>query len=139
MRRHRQFLSFAAVGAAGFVVDASTLWLAQAAGAGPLLGRGISYLAAATFTWNCNRKITFVDATPNPALQWLRFLAANAVGGAVNYAVYAALILGVGFFGVHPTLAVAAGSLSGLVLNFVLSRKYVFRRPPRVEEAGVSC
>lgn len=137
MRRHRQFLSFAAVGAAGFVVDASTLWLALAGGAGPLMGRVSSYLTAATFTWACNRIYTFLDATPNLALQWLRFLAANAVGGSVNYAVYAALVLRVGFFGVHPTLAVAAGSLSAPMLNFVLSSKYVFRQSPRLEKLGL--
>jgi putative flippase GtrA len=133
VRASRQFLTFAAVGAAGFVVDVGTLWLAMTAGAGPLGGRGMSYLTAATFTWMCNRTFTFLDKSPNLLVQWLRFLAANAVGGAVNYAVYAILVLRIAAFGTHPTLAVGVGSLAGLGVNFMLSKRYVFRRPASVE------
>lgn len=123
-----QFLRFAAVGAAGFLVDAGALWLAMQAGAGPLGGRALSYLAAATFTWALNRRLTFREAGAGGALaQWARFLAVNAVGGAVNYAVFAALVLAGGAFAAHPTLAVAAGSASGLVFNFAFSKRLVFR------------
>lgn len=125
-----QFLRFAAVGAAGFLVDAGALWLAMRAGAGPLAGRALSYLAAATFTWALNRRVTFRDAGAEAGgalAQWARFLAVNAVGGAVNYAVFAALVLAGGAFAAHPTLAVAAGSASGLVFNFAFSKRLVFR------------
>ena len=60
--------------------------------------------------------------------QWARFVAVNAFGGAVNYAVYAALIASGDPFTAHPALAVAAGSLSGLFFNFTASKKLVFRR-----------
>lgn len=132
MSTRGQFLRFAAVGAAGFLVDAGALWLAMRAGAGPLGGRALSYLAAATFTWALNRRLTFRDAGGDAGAggalaQWARFLAVNAVGGAVNYAVFAALVLAGGAFAAHPTLAVAAGSASGLVFNFAFSKRLVFR------------
>ena len=36
-------------------------------------------------------RVAGIDHRP-PAVQWLRFLGANALGGAVNYGVYAALV-----------------------------------------------
>jgi putative flippase GtrA len=122
-----QFLRFAGVGAAGFLVDAGTLWLAMQAGAGPLTGRLASYLAAATFTWALNRRLTFRDRSAGLLAQWARFLAVNAVGGGVNYAVYAALVLSGGIFALHPTIAVGAGSIAGLAFNFGFSKRLVFR------------
>ncbi|MGH8328291.1 MAG: GtrA family protein, partial [Steroidobacteraceae bacterium] len=57
-----QFVRFGLVGVCGFVVDVTVLYLALALlGVGPYVGRGISYLAAASFTWYLNRRITFAD------------------------------------------------------------------------------
>ena len=58
---------------------------------------------------------------------WGLFLAVNLVGFACNYGTYAALISGVPMMRDLPVLAVAAGSLAGMVGNFLLSRRYVFR------------
>jgi putative flippase GtrA len=60
--------------------------------------------------------------------QWGRFLAANALGGVVNYAVYAVLVTLVPVVAAYPVLGVAAGSLAGLVFNFTASKKWVFRK-----------
>lgn len=102
--------------------------------AGLLWGRAGSFLAAATTTWALNRRYTFSDLTPTtgPAAagrQWLRFLAANGVGGAINFGVYTALVLGSRLCREQPALAVAAGSLAGLAFNFAASRHWVFRYP----------
>jgi putative flippase GtrA len=122
-----QFLRFAAVGVAGFVVDAAALYAALALGAGLYSGRIVSYLAAATATWALNRHYTFREGrTDRPALEWIRFLAANSVGGAVNYGTYAAMVTLLPFVAAHPWLGVAAGSFAGLVVNFTLSRRLVF-------------
>lgn len=123
----RQFPRFALVGAAGFVVDTTALYAALALGAGLYVGRLISYLAAATATWALNRHYTFRESrTDRPALEWIRFLAANSVGGAVNYGTYAAMVTLLPFVAAHPWLGVAAGSFAGLIVNFTLSRKLVF-------------
>jgi putative flippase GtrA len=58
----------------------------------------------------------------------LRYLAANAIGGLANYATYALLVATVEPVRRWPVLAVAAGSVAGLLLNFFLSRRFVFGR-----------
>lgn len=129
----KQFLRFGVVGAAGFVVDAGTLWAVRLLwGLDPYSARVLSYLAAATATWALNRRYTFVGADRRGALgQWLRFLFANLGGGAVNYLTYALLISSTSLpdlpAGLGLTVAVGAGSLAGLLVNFVASRQLVFK------------
>jgi putative flippase GtrA len=59
--------------------------------------------------------------------EWLRFLAANAVGGLVNVGLYSVLVR----FAPPPlndlTVALVLGVLLGLVFNFTLSKKLVFK------------
>jgi putative flippase GtrA len=123
-----QFVRFAAVGAAGFAVDAAVLTAAMAlAGLGPYAGRVVSFLCAATFTWAANRAFTFAGADPaRPARQWLRFVVANALGAAVNYGTYALLVATVAAVRELPVAGVAAGSIAGLAFNFAASRRWVF-------------
>lgn len=121
-------MRFAVVGAAGFVVDTSALYAAMYLfGTGPYIGRAFSYLSAATFTWALNRRFTFVThKNGNAVHEWMKFLAANLAGGIVNYAVYAVLIASSTFVATWPVLGVAMGSISGLVVNFLLSKRFVF-------------
>lgn len=122
-----ELLRFGVVGVAGFVVDAATLTAAIALGLGPWFGRVLSYLAAATTTYALNRAWTFRGAARGrPVRQWALFLAVNLVGFAFNYGTYATLLASVPLVAAHPVLGVAAGSLAGLVGNFVLSRRFVF-------------
>jgi putative flippase GtrA len=125
-----QFLRFGIVGTVGFLVDSAILVLSMALlGAGPYLGRVVSYLGAATTTWALNRTFTFRGRHHGPAhRQWARFLAVNAVGGTVNYATYALLVATSATAAAHPVLGVAAGSIAGLVFNFAGSRLLVFRQ-----------
>jgi putative flippase GtrA len=120
---------FTLVGAAGFFVDAAALMLATGSfGLGLYSGRVFSYLCAATFTWICNRRFTFAERTGPPLVQWFRFLGANAIGGAVNYGVYAAIVTFSAVGAEWPVIGVAAGSVAGLVFNFTISKFWVFRR-----------
>lgn len=126
----QQLLRFTLVGAAGFLVDAGALMLAtMGLGLGLYSGRVFSYLCAATFTWICNRRFTFTSGEQdNRFIQWLRFLGANAIGGAVNYGVYAALVTFTAAGAAWPVIGVAAGSLAGLAFNFAASKFWVFKR-----------
>lgn len=125
----RQFLSFALIGAAAFFIDAGVLTIAhRTLGLGLYGGRVISFLCAATFTWSLNRRYTFRESARGPrVLEWLRFLGTNSFGGAINFSVYAALVACVPVTASLPVIAVAAGSVAGLVVNFSLSRALVFR------------
>jgi putative flippase GtrA len=123
-----QFLRFSTVGAAGFLVDTAVLYLlVYGAGIGPLLARIPSFLAASACTWLANRSWTYRGPHPGSmAGQWARFVGVNALGGGVNYAVYAVMVLHQPF-ALHPVLAVAAGSIAGLAFNFSASRRFVFK------------
>jgi putative flippase GtrA len=106
-----RFFRFALVGCAGYCVDVAALYFAiYGLGAGLYWGRIFSYLCASSSTW---------------------YMVLNGVGGVVNYTTYT-IYLHYGFsfagisFAATPAVAVALGSLSGLGVNYILSRKLVF-------------
>ncbi|MEI6556814.1 MAG: GtrA family protein [Rhodospirillaceae bacterium] len=124
-----QFGKFGLVGIAGLGVDVAVLALMMTgAGFGPYSGRGVSFLVSATATWALNRSFTFRGNHEGGVLrQWAKFIAANSLGGAINYLTYAALIAGTATVAAHPFLGVAAGSIAGMFFNFAASKKLVFR------------
>lgn len=124
-----EFIKFSIIGTLGFVVDATVLHvLLAASGLGLYASRLVSFLIAATTTWFLNRNFTFHGGSKaNARRQWGRFVLVNGMGGAVNYGVYAALVANSESFASYPVMAVAIGSISGLLINFTASRQLVFR------------
>lgn len=128
-----RFLRFLIVGGFGFLVAEATLWLARhELGAGDSLAWLISFLCAATFTWWGNRNLTFADRKAQGAAAMLteygKFLAANALGGAVNFAVFTAVLRFMPAPANDPAIALACGVLAGLVFNFTVSKLVVFTK-----------
>lgn len=122
-----QFGRFGVVGTVGFVVDTAVLYAGLALGLGLYGGRAVSYLAAASATFALNRAWTFRGQGEGPvARQWALFVVLNLVGFAFNYGTYAALVATVALVAQHPVIGVAAGSLAGMMGNFLLSRRFVF-------------
>jgi putative flippase GtrA len=122
-----QFLKFGVVGTLGFVVDTLVVYaLRYRLG---LLGAGlVSFLVAATANWLMNRLWTFRGQGTLPVhREWARYMATNAIGFVLNRGTYALLVIFVAICAEQPVLAVAAGSLAGMGVNFVLSRRLVFR------------
>ena len=133
--RDSQFLRFAVVGGTGFFVNEAVLFAAiRFLRAGPHTGWIVAFLVTVTYTWWGNRKLTFrSDAARGGravALEWARFVMANALGALVNYAIYEALITFAGAPLNSPYIALACGTLAGLLFNFTLSKRLVFRAPP---------
>ena len=130
-----RFARFGAVGAAGFVVDEAVLTLAHYAfGLDPYLARAISIFCAMTFTWWGNRTLTFAEHAASGgaaelAGEWVKFVLANAVGAAVNYGTYTLLVTFAPHPLGHPLVATAIGVGVGLVFNFTLSKRFVFKAP----------
>jgi putative flippase GtrA len=121
-------MKFSLVGTIGFVVDATVLYLGLGLGLGLRLGRILSYLAAVTTTWALNRRYTFADAhRRKPLPQWLRFASTQLAGAALNLGTYYMLIDSSALVRQAPVIGVAAGSLAGLVINYLVARRYVFR------------
>jgi putative flippase GtrA len=126
----RQSLAFAAVGTVGFAVDAGMLTLLTSAlGWGHYEGRALSFAAAVVVTWWLNRSWTFRARRPGRSLplEFLAYLGTQSVGSLVNLAAYAALVEGSDLFARTPALAVAAGSLLAMIVNFLSARLLVFR------------
>jgi len=133
--RDSRFLRFAVVGGAGFFVNEATLfvalnWLMLGRYSAPIF----SFLCTVTFTWWGNRLLTFTDHARDAGgmvWEWASFVAANSVGLAVNYAIYSAVITFAPAPMNSPYIALAFGTLAGLIFNFMLSARFVFRRPSR--------
>ena len=131
----KQFQRFLVVGALGFFVDYSVLFLmVNVAGCGALTGRVLSFIVAATVTWKANRQFTFASEDKSTVIpgaaarQWLRYLSTTAIGGAINIGVYQMWLAMNDHGNVNLFLAVVAGSAVALLVNFTLSKYVVFRR-----------
>ncbi|MBU0504745.1 MAG: glycosyltransferase family 2 protein [bacterium] len=123
-----QFFLFCLVGTTGLVVDMGTMFVGYG-----LIGlsfrymRFLAFLLAATSNYQLNRMITFeVKKGQHWLKQWVGFLAASAIGFVGNWLVSVTLYDKTIFFHDHYLLAVIAGVMAGVVLNFFLSKFAVF-------------
>lgn len=133
MRRdalHR-FMRFLGVGALGFGVDIGTFALAlHVAGLDPALARPLAFAVSVVFTWALNRRFTFApQASAKKGRELLLYVVSSLTAGAVNLSVYFAITRMLGTAMPLPYLALAAGVGAGLVVNFLLYSRVVFRRP----------
>lgn len=127
------YLRFALVGGCGFLVDETILAvLHYLLGLDRYSSRAISIFCAATFTWWGNRNLTFAEHATRGAArellrEWFKFMLANGVGAVVNYSTYTLFVTFAPEPLSNPLLATVAGVAVGLVLNFTLSKRFVFR------------
>ena len=124
----RKFLLFAIAGGAGFVVDTAVLYLLK--GALGLYGaRVVSFLCAVATTWLINRSVAFRGQSADLPIwrEFLHYLAAMILGGAVNYAIYAALVATLPLVAEQPGARRRRGRSGGMFVNFLLADKLVFK------------
>jgi putative flippase GtrA len=123
----KQFIRFGIVGGIGFVLDTATVYaLRHPLG---LYGAGlVAYVVAASGNWLLNRIWTFRGQGSAPVhRQWAMFMIANLAGFVLNRGTYAVLVTVVAAAAEQPVIATAAGAVAGLLVNFNLSRRLVFR------------
>lgn len=130
-------LRFGLTGIVGFVVDAGVLHLiVMLWGTNLYLARGCSFTCAATTTWLLNRVFTF-SASQRSAqglfTEWTAYFIASLGGGGVNYLAFAIAVRLSPLLHRFPTTAVAIGTLTGMVFNFVMYARWVFRARPGKE------
>ncbi len=126
------FMRFGMVGVVGFTVDTLVLAFNTEVLAFPfLLARAISIFVAMGCTYLGNRNLTFAARRAHgaPAIlrEWLTFVAANSFGAVVNYSVSVMVV-----YLMPPPLnnqyvGLVCGVAVGMVLNFTLSSRLVFR------------
>ena len=124
----KQLAMFCIGGVIGFIVDAGILQLLVVGLAWDRYsGRLISFLCAATATWIFNRHYTFRGPRKHSLLfEWMRYVFAMSWGFACNYSAYWVCVYFFNFDGPWLILAVAAGSVAGLGVNYMASRHWVF-------------
>ncbi|MCG7588461.1 GtrA family protein, partial [Photobacterium sp. OFAV2-7] len=122
----------------GFIVDVSAMTLLSVV-LQVIPARAGAFWVAASFTWWCNRQFTFKEANKSaPLRQWFRFLLTACVGFIPNWGCYWALIRWVddawitqlvGESGLYfwPLVAMIPGILLGMVVNFSLASRWVYR------------
>jgi putative flippase GtrA len=130
--RESRFLRFALIGGIGFFVNEAALYLAiHVLGSNAYAAGVVAFLITVTFTWFGNRILTFAGeaahGTGGIVAEWAKFVAANALGFAANYIVYASLLRFAPAPVNSPYIALAFGTLAGLIFNFTLSKRFVFR------------
>ncbi|MGH8213411.1 MAG: GtrA family protein [Rhodanobacteraceae bacterium] len=134
----KQLAWFGIGGFIGFLVDAGIVQLlVSKADANPYIARLFSFLCAATATWLFNRRFTFGDRGGHGLYgEWVRYMMAMSLGFVLNYSTYALVVFYSSFIHQWPSIAVAAGSLPGSLVNFTTARQWVFphrRKHPRAE------
>lgn len=125
-----RIIRFGIVGTAGFVVNEAALWVMLSIfHLDRYMAQIPAFFIAVTFTWWGNRELTFKEHAAQSSLlrEWAKFVVANGLGAIANYALYVGLLR----FGPSPLnvpyLALAAGTLLGLVFNFTMSKRFVFQ------------
>jgi len=123
----RQMARFGVVGVTQGGIDTAVVYATRAA-IGLYAAGVLAFFVAATPGWALNRAWTFRGRGGGPAHRQLAaFLTANALGFLLNRGIYATLVTVSPFCARNPVVAIAAGSVAGL-LNFALSRQVVFPR-----------
>lgn len=121
----RHYGGFVAAGIIALGVDAVVLTaLTEVFGLSPFVARVFSISVAMVTSWLINRRITFSVAAPPTLAEFARFAAVSWGAQAVNYGVFAAVLI------VWPTtapvVALAAGSLVAMFVSYTGFRFGVF-------------
>lgn len=124
-----RFIRFGVVGTIGFGVDYTVVHTAHFGFGVGLVPAGLmSFFVAATVNWFLNRIWTFRGrSTGRLHHEWMRYLATNGIGFVLNRGTYIALVITSPLCVAHPVIALAAGSVAGLGVNFVMSSRIVYR------------
>lgn len=130
MNAKRSLLWFGIVGAAGLVVDVTVL-MALREVLGVYGARLASFVVAATFTWACNRRLTFSHRSVAMGLwdEYARYIGLMLGGGLVNYAIYSLLAWQLAKTPLWLASYVAAGSLAGMAVNYLGASRWLYRHP----------
>ena len=119
---------FCIVGASGVLVNLAVFLAAVRLGASLLPASVLAFAVAASTNFFLNRAWTFngVPAGSGRAVQWAKFIGGSVAGLGANLVVLWALtdLPGKGYI-----LAQLAGVGAGTLLNFQLSRSFVFAGP----------
>ncbi|MCB1510230.1 MAG: GtrA family protein [Hyphomicrobiaceae bacterium] len=126
MKTLRHYGGFVLGGVMALITDAAVVEaLRHAFGVDPLVGRFPAIAAAMAVSWLINRTITFAAKSPPSLREFAKFAAVAWTAQAVNYAVFAAIL--VVLPGTSPVAAIVAASLVAMFVSYAGFRFGVFR------------
>lgn len=121
-----RLLRFAFVGGAGFLVDAGVLAaLHHGAGLDPFVARLVSVSLAVLTTWRLNRALTFGASSGSQMREGVRYGSVAALSAAMNYIVYALILMARPAF--PPVAALAGGTLAAMALSYAGYSRFAFK------------
>lgn len=116
---------FIASGLIAFLVDALMLWLlTRFGGLDPYSARLLAISVAMVVAWASHRRLTFNVRTPPSLNEFLRYAAVAWTAAAINYAIYAGILLAVST--VPPLFALVAATAVSMVFSYLGMRFGVF-------------
>lgn len=93
----------------------------------PELGRVISFPLAVCLAWYLNRRYTFRSRATAHLRELGSYALTNMLGLGANLLAYYSLVMFAPVFSFYELAALAAGSLAGLLLNYLTAKWWVFR------------
>ena len=125
--RLRHYAGFLLGGALAGTTDAAVLeGLTRFAGLSPFSARPIGIMIAMVVSWLVNRHITFAVSRPPTLSEFFSFAAVVWFAQAVNYAVFAAILLI--WQGTMPLIALIIACLVSMFVSYAGYRYGVFER-----------
>jgi putative flippase GtrA len=125
----REFTRFVLVGGVGFCVDGGLLTFLMKYGWDVIPARCGSFLFAVSVTWFLNRAWTFDQTKPlSIRREYAYYFLAQLLGAVINLFIFFALIGIYSAFRDTPLIPFAFGAAAALVVNFIVSKKIVFKR-----------
>lgn len=127
---YKELLLFAGAGVLGYLADVATTLLLEGL-LGVYAARIPAFVAAVTVTWIYNRNITFKSSeSKHESLitEYFHYAGLMVFGLIVNYIVYAIAISVMPDSKYSIILSVALGSLAGMIVNYVNSKKFIFKK-----------
>jgi putative flippase GtrA len=124
----QHWAGFAASGGIAFCVDALVLWgLVRGFGMSPFLARLIAIAVATVAGFLAHRRLTFDMAGAPTLAEFSRFVGVAWTSSAVNYTIYAGILLVWPW--VAPLLALVGATVFSMIVTYVGLRFGVFRQP----------
>ena len=128
-----RFAPFAAVGALGFMVDATLLTaLVHGFDWSHYSARAVSFVAAVTLTWLCNRRFVFAPGR-HARREYGAYFVTQVIGALINLGSYALAIETEPSLAQLPVIPLAGGAALALLFNYTAASRWVFASP-RLDE-----
>lgn len=108
-------------------IDASIVSVGVTLGAPVIAARLIALLAGVTTTYFFNRRYTFTASAPASVADWSRYVAAQSVGTALNFAISTGLLYLSDRSLLHIWGSVVLGAAVGFCVNFFAARRQLHR------------